>query len=134
MARRKRYPFGSILLTLTLAVLSAAPLAAGSDSAGVTTFLLVRHAEKETGDNPSLTTAGAARAEELARVAADLGIDAIYSTRYKRTRETAGPTAKATGIEVQLDAIRTADLAAYYAESVLDLEVLLGRKLPGWLG
>jgi 2,3-bisphosphoglycerate-dependent phosphoglycerate mutase len=121
MKRRCRNRFATITLALGLAALSAAPSMAGADSAGTTTFLLVRHAEKEQGDDPALTAAGTARAEELARVVADLGVDAIYSTRYKRTQETARPTAKATGIDVQLDAIRPADLAAYYAEFTQDL-------------
>lgn len=67
----------------------------------VTTFLVVRHAEKETtGSDPSLTTEGYARADELKRILQNVAINKIYSTPYNRTRQTASPlaTAKSLGI------------------------------------
>lgn len=62
----------------------------------------VRHAEKvtERGD-PELSPEGTARAAELARVLADVPVDAIYSTNTKRTRTTAQPLATAKGLEIQ---------------------------------
>ncbi|MEQ9434498.1 MAG: phosphoglycerate mutase family protein [Hyphomonas sp.] len=57
------------------------------------TIYLVRHAEKQAGDDPSLTPEGAARAQLLADTLADAGIAHIYSTDYARTRETAAPLA-----------------------------------------
>ena len=68
----------------------------------IRTFFLVRHAEKVlTGKNPSLTKAGQERAEELARLLEEVPIDAIYSTDYKRTMETAMPTATAKNIAIE---------------------------------
>jgi len=83
-------------------------------AADVTTVILVRHAEKMvvTHHDPALSEAGAARATELARVLADVPIDAIYVTQFLRTHETAGPIAKARGIEP----IRVKAGAAYGAE------------------
>ena len=63
---------------------------------------LVRHAEKQSGDNPSLTEAGERRAEMLAALLSDKGITHIHSTDYKRTLETAAPLAARTGLEVLL--------------------------------
>jgi len=63
---------------------------------------LVRHAEKQTGDNPSLTEAGHARAETLAQRLADTGLTHIHSTNYNRTLETAAPIAGLTGLPVVL--------------------------------
>lgn len=63
---------------------------------------LVRHAEKQTGDDPSLTEAGKARAETLAELLSDKGLTQIYSTNYKRTLETAAPIAERTRLEVRL--------------------------------
>lgn len=63
---------------------------------------LVRHAEKQAGDDPSLTAAGEARAAELADLLADQGITQIHSTNYKRTLETAAPIAARTGLQVVL--------------------------------
>ena len=81
-----------------------------------TTVLLVRHAEKDSGDDPALTAAGAARAEELARVAADAGLDAVYSTQFNRTQQTAEPAAAAAGVEVAIHAVDGADLETWYAQ------------------
>lgn len=63
---------------------------------------LVRHAEKQTGKDPSLTPAGIVRAEALADRLADVGLTEIYSTDYTRTRETAEAVSKATGVKVSL--------------------------------
>lgn len=62
----------------------------------ITTFILVRHAEKadDGTKNPDLTEAGGQRASELARVLDDVKIDAIYSTAYQRTQNTVKPLAE----------------------------------------
>jgi len=69
-------------------------------------MIFVRHAEKAlipVGD-PGLSPEGQVRAAELARqlVDADVvaGIDAIYSTPYRRTIETAQPIADALGLVI----------------------------------
>lgn len=72
----------------------------GTSQDQITTFILVRHAEKATGKNPSLTTAGKARAIELAAVLDKVEVDAIYSTNYNRTLETAKPTADRKNIDI----------------------------------
>ena len=63
---------------------------------------LVRHAEKQAGEDPSLTAAGEARAAELADLLADQGLTQIHSTNYKRTLETAAPLAARIGLQVVL--------------------------------
>jgi len=66
-----------------------------------TTLVLVRHAEKLTGDDPGLTEAGQARAHALVAEAEQaLGgpPTAIYHTPFNRTRLTAQPTVEATGL------------------------------------
>jgi broad specificity phosphatase PhoE len=66
----------------------------------------VRHAEKALvpTDDPGLNEAGKRRAAELARqlVDADVvaGVDAIYSTAYRRTEETVQPVATALGLPI----------------------------------
>jgi len=66
---------------------------------------LVRHAEKQrgisSGMNPHLTEAGQQRARQLARVLGQVGIDAVYSTDYARTKETAEPLAEHLDLPVQ---------------------------------
>jgi 2,3-bisphosphoglycerate-dependent phosphoglycerate mutase len=68
----------------------------------ITTFVLVRHAEKmkSADKNPPLTERGKERALNLASVLSEIDIDVIYSTNYLRTINTAKPLADAMGIEV----------------------------------
>jgi phosphohistidine phosphatase SixA len=54
-----------------------------------TTIYLVRHAEKDTGNNPPLTQAGFKRAGDLMRYLQNKSVSKIYSTKYKRTNQTA---------------------------------------------
>lgn len=105
-----------LIVASFLNLLVAATLAAGT--ADVTTVILVRHAEKAPAaamvtDVP-LSEAGAARAKELARVLGGMKIDAIYTTQYLRTRQTAEPVAKQAGVEpiaITAGASYAADLA-----------------------
>jgi broad specificity phosphatase PhoE len=66
-----------------------------------TTVYIVRHAEKvnET-DTTNLTPAGYARATALADTLAKRSIDSIFSTPYRRTRQTAQLLATRLGIPV----------------------------------
>jgi 2,3-bisphosphoglycerate-dependent phosphoglycerate mutase len=68
----------------------------------VTTFILVRHAEKENDGtkDPDLNEAGRMRAQALAKLMQATKVDAIYSTPYKRTRNTVTPLATAKGFDV----------------------------------
>lgn len=67
------------------------------------TIYLVRHAEKETGStNPQLTDCGEQRAQSLAASFWNVPLEAVYSTDYARTRDTAGPTAQAQRLQVEL--------------------------------
>lgn len=56
---------------------------------GVTKIYIVRHAEKETGNNPLLTEAGSKRAGDLMRTLQNEGIQKIYVSQYRRTQNTA---------------------------------------------
>src|SRR6266513_6274562 len=82
----------------------------------VTTIILIRHAEKIVDpNNPDvdLSAAGQARAQEIARMFGDTGINAIYATQYKRTQETVKPLSDKTGVPVTtVNSKGTADLLA----------------------
>ena len=68
-----------------------------------TTFLLVRHAETVGGSNdPVLSAAGQARAEELLRVLEEVPMAAVYSTNFNRTVQTAQPTAGAKSLAIDI--------------------------------
>lgn len=66
------------------------------------TFILVRHAEKASvpANDPPLTEAGRARARRLAERLGDTRLEAIYSSPYQRTRETAAAVAAVKALRV----------------------------------
>jgi broad specificity phosphatase PhoE len=71
----------------------------------VTTVILVRHAEKKIEPNnpdPDLAPEGVERAQEIARVFGNAGINTIFATQYKRTQQTVKPLSDRTGVPVTL--------------------------------
>jgi phosphohistidine phosphatase SixA len=72
----------------------------------VTTYYLIRHAEKQRQNpndkDPSLTFDGFKRAEKWKTVFQYVSLDAVYSTNYNRTKLTAKPTADAKNLPVLL--------------------------------
>ncbi len=94
--------FLSIFIAVTIA--SAQPV-----------VVIVRHAEKAAsgGKDPDLSAAGRARAEALARILKDSGITAIFTSEFKRTQETAAPTATSAHVTPTVVAAKdTAGLVA----------------------
>ena len=95
-----------------MALLSPVATPAGG---GEFTLYLVRHAEKAldgTAD-PELTEEGRARAARLAQWLEGRGLQAIWSSDYRRTRQTVQPTAERLGLP-----IRTYDPGAQEAFAV----------------
>jgi broad specificity phosphatase PhoE len=88
-----------------------------------TVIILVRHAEKEAepAADPALTAAGKARAQDLARRLADAGVDAVYSSQFKRTVLTGEPLAKSLGLDVRIAPINggAEEYAAMLARTIL---------------
>lgn len=80
----------------------------------ISTIILVRHAEKKIepdNPDPDLTPEGLARAQEIARMFGEAGINAIYATQFKRTQQTVKPLADRTGVAPTiLDAKQTDEL------------------------
>lgn len=93
-----------LLLILCLSLLPASLTQA--EEAPMTSFILLRHAEKSTapeaGKDPPLSEAGIARAQRIAQRLKDADIAAVYATQYRRTQNTAAPTAQQHGLPVQV--------------------------------
>lgn len=83
----------------------------------VTTYYLIRHAEKDRSDktnkDPHLTEKGLKRAENWEKTLKNVKFDAIYSTNYNRTKETASPTAKANNLELTIYNPRSIDTKTF---------------------
>src|SRR5437762_11075260 len=94
-----------LLVFVSVSIASAQPVVA-----------IVRHAEKAAngGSDPDLSSAGRARADELARILKDSGITAIFTSEFKRTQETAAPSA--TSIRATATVIPAKDTAALAAK------------------
>jgi broad specificity phosphatase PhoE len=99
-------------------------------------IVLVRHAEKEKeaahfDPDPYLTAAGRMRARDLAVALGNAHLTAIVTTQYRRTQETAKPTADALRLTPQIINVpdvpdESEQLRGYVTEM---LELL--RKQPG---
>jgi len=90
--------FSSLFLMLCLAF----PAATRAEP-GAATIFLVRHAEKvNASEDPRLSRAGKRRARALADLLEDAGIERIYSSDYRRCRDTANPLAARLEIPVFL--------------------------------
>ena len=68
------------------------------------TLYLVRHSEKDISKknyfDPPLTECGQKRSEHLSNFLRDIELDAVYSTNYLRTKNTALPTALSKGLKI----------------------------------
>ena len=95
----------AFLLLLLISVPSMAQDGADTMTSEITTYYLIRHAEKDRSDasnkNPNLKEEGKQRAANWAKVFEKVSFDIIYSTNYNRTFQTAAPTAMAQGVEVK---------------------------------
>jgi broad specificity phosphatase PhoE len=73
-------------------------------SVETTTYYLIRHAEKDRTDttnrNPNLNKEGLKRAKNWATHFKNIDLDAVYSTNYKRTQQTAKPTAESKNLDI----------------------------------
>ncbi len=106
-----------------------------------TTIYLVRHAEKQAGDNPALTAIGEFRAQNIAKQLASVGINHIFSTDYKRTQQTAKPLADflklpiqsydprdLTAFAEQLKSLRGSILVVGHSNTTPELTALLSQQ------
>ncbi len=91
-----------LFFLFTILNLSQFPSNFSPAAEGSSTFILVRHAEKEkSGDDPELSMEGKQRAKELSILLRETQIDAIYSTPFKRTRQTMLPLADLKNLPVK---------------------------------
>ena len=92
------------VLIIAFALSFIVPLNAQESLNSTTTYYLIRHAEKdrndETNSDPHLNEDGLERAENWSKVFEHIDFDAVFSTEYHRTIETATPTANSKNLEI----------------------------------
>ena len=93
-----------ITLILVVLIVSCKPQNNVGEIQESGTIFLVRHAEKadDGTKDPPLTTEGENRADKLVELLIEKDIKAVYSTDFKRTRNTGFPLADTLGLFVNL--------------------------------
>jgi len=107
--------------------------------------LIVRHAEKAStgGKDPDLSVQGQQRADALAHILKDSQITSVFVTEFKRTQETAAPTARAAHVSPtvipandmgslveKLRALNGNTLVVGHGNTIADLLKALGIATP----
>ena len=106
------------ILTFIFLILIVVPSFSQEENASeTTTYYFIRHAEKDRSDktnrNPHLTEVGKTRAENWSAILEQVTFDAVYSTDYHRTKETAAPTALKNKLELTLYDPRAIDVKSF---------------------
>lgn len=120
------------LILITLCLISISAFAAPDQ------ILLFRHAEKQAGKDPSLTDSGKQRAIWLADFLSEYQPNKLFTTDYKRTKETLAPLAKKQQITVVIYNPRELDAFAEKLKKLNGTIVVVGHsnttpKLAGLL-
>lgn len=105
---------------LLLLLFVAVNFTALAQESPITTFILVRHAEKnlnQSAHDPDLSAIGKERAAKLAEMLKQTQIDAVYSTEFIRTRQTVERIAQ----------LRSLPVVSYQATVKEDLDIMLQK-------
>ncbi|WP_340073565.1 phosphoglycerate mutase family protein [Leptobacterium sp. I13] len=120
------------LLTLMTLILGSFNTYSQKNSNEVSTFYLIRHAEKDRSNpenrDPVLNQEGMARALKWASVFEDVVFDRIYTTDYKRTRQTAAPTAVKNNMDVLVYDPRTIDVNGLKKDTMGKTVLIVGHS------
>ncbi len=100
-----------------------------------TTYYVVRHAERDPGEDSPLNAEGFERAERLADALEEAGVDEIIATGFLRTQQTGEPLADRSGAPIVVAPVDTFEAFldpeawAQFATDVADWQ--LEREVPG---
>ncbi len=129
-----------VFLTLTLGLTAPRPATAAQEDAPESVFFLVRHAEKvDDSEDPPLSEVGQQRAQKLASLLRDAGIQKVYSSDFIRTRNTAAPLVQELGVEMVLYDHNNLPEAARQVRSTPGRYLIVGHsnttpEMVRWLG
>lgn len=123
------------LLTFLIIVLLVTPSFGQEDDKEISeasTYYFIRHAEKNRSDkddkDPTLVIDGILRAAKWSIVFDNIKFDAIYSTDYYRTKETAQPTAEKNNIDITLYDPRDIDSKAFLESTKGKTVLIVGHS------
>ncbi|RTZ03730.1 phosphoglycerate mutase [Flavobacterium bomense] len=94
-----------------------------------TTYYFIRHAEKvDNSQNPDLSEKGLKRAEKWNTIFSEISFDEIYSTDYKRTLQTASPTATTKKMKVKLYDPKNIPIEVFKKETIGKKILIVGHS------
>ncbi len=121
-----------IALTLSISCKEEAIATAAKDQKSISTFYLIRHAEKDRSNpedaDPELNQKGLGRAMHWAEILDAVPLDAVYSTDYNRTSMTAAPTSVKKNIDVQYYDPRIVDFNQFKADNLNKNVLVVGHS------
>lgn len=98
----------------------------------VSTYYLIRHAEKDRSDpenlDPELNQKGLGRAMHWAEILNDVPLDAVYTTDYERTSMTAAPISVKQDITVQYYDPETLDVVQFKVDNLGKNVLVVGHS------
>lgn len=122
----------SILSAILLLIISCKQEAADKGQETVSTYYFIRHAEKvltnPDNPNPDLTQEGYQRAQKWKEIFQEVPFDAVYSTDFIRTLQTAQPTAEANGLKVILYNHRDIDYSRFLNDTQGQTVLVVGHS------
>ena len=95
----------------------------------VSTYYFIRHAEKvDDSKNPDLSEHGLKRANQWNTILADVHFDEIYTTDFKRTIQTAAPTATAKNIKTKIYDLKDLNIDNFKNETLNKKVLIVGHS------
>ena len=95
----------------------------------VTEYYLIRHSEKvDASKNPDLSEIGLKRAESWNKILQDVKFDAVFSTDFKRTIQTANPVARRLNLQIKIYNPNTLDLTEFKKETLGKKVLIVGHS------
>lgn len=94
-----------------------------------TTIYFIRHAEKvDSSKNPDLSSVGLERAAHWGKIFSETTFDAIYSTDFKRTQQTATPTAENKKLDITLYDAKSLDFDKFKTDNLGKTILVVGHS------
>lgn len=94
-----------------------------------TSIYLIRHAEKvDSSKNPDLSSTGLERAAHWGKIFSDIPFDAIYSTDFKRTKQTAAPVAANKKVDIILYDAKSLDFDKFKTDNLGKTILVVGHS------
>jgi phosphohistidine phosphatase SixA len=126
------YLFSLTLLFMLYSSCSQEKKTEQSSETMTSTYYFIRHAEKDRSDSsnkdPHLTEAGQARAEHWSDVLREVKFDAIYSTNFIRTKETAQPMATKNHLDITIYNPNKIEAKSFLAETKGKTILIVGHS------